>query len=96
MTTANKTQIVFTRGINDRVADDAVFAKFIVTAMNKFRVADWGDTAKDDHALNDADLKALDAGNYGRILAKYIAPDGTAIFITRDTEAVVIMFPEEY
>lgn len=68
-------QLVFTRGVNDRVAYDAKFSKFVLNSLAKYKVCDWGEMSEGDKKLND---EAVDSGD--RIFAAYIFPtDGTKI-----------------
>lgn len=104
-----KKHIVMTRGVNEEVATNAVFAKFVTRSLQKFFIGDWGETASDDKPINDADLKELNEGRYGRILAEYnqhkvggaVIPF-RRIWIIREivaedgTQGITILFPEEY
>jgi hypothetical protein len=92
-------RLVFTSGVNDRIAEDSKFAKFVYQSIVRFNRADWGNVDAEDWKANDADLKSLNNGGwYGRILASY---DGI-IWIIRNTadedgtQAITVLFPEEY
>jgi hypothetical protein len=96
-------EIVMTRGINDEIADDAEFAKFVWKSLLRFNRADWGDVGKEDWKANDADLESLNNGGwYGRILASYTFWVETKIWIIRNTakedgtQVITVLFPEEY
>lgn len=56
-----------TRGINDKIASDLDFSKFIINSMKRFNKMDWGDLCDDDKAMNDYSMKH----QQGRIVARY-------------------------
>ena len=95
-------QIVLTRGINDEIADDAEFAKFVWKSLLRFNRADFGNLAPEDWKENDADLESLNNGGGGRILASYTFWVETKIWIIRNTakedgtQVITVLFPEEY
>ena len=94
-------RVVLTRGVNDEVADDSKFAKFVLQSLTRFNRADWGDSCAEDSKLNDADLASLKQGLYGRILASYTTAQNH-IWIVRQIvdeeglQAITVMFPSEY
>jgi hypothetical protein len=94
-------QIVLTRGINNEIADDAEFAKFVWKSLLRFNRADWGDVAPEDWKENDADLESLNNGGWGgRLLGSYT--DQVKIWIMRNTakedgtQVITVLFPDEY
>ena len=46
-------KLVWTRGVNDRVAVDAPFAKFVVESLNRHANCDWGELSAEDKREND-------------------------------------------
>ena len=65
-------RLLFTPGVNDRIADDEKFARFVWQSLARFGRGDWGTVGPDDWRANDADLESLNSGGwYGRILAAY-------------------------
>jgi hypothetical protein len=109
--TAGEHKLAFTRGVNDKIAEDKKFTEFVMSSLVKFNRGDWGDVADEDWKANDADLKALNNGGwYGRILGSYFGyPEGRLtrngtfhIWITRNTaeedgtQAITVLFPSEY
>ena len=90
-----RTRTVWTRGINDAVADDRRMAKAVLSALGRFNRHDWGKLCDEDKALNDADLRARD----GRVLAKYPSPQGD-MYVIRDFypdyDLVTVLFCNEY
>lgn len=84
--------LYMTRGINDKVADDSAFAKFILNAISKYKNQDWGDTCPEDKKLND---EAVNTEN--RIVAKYKYKDSPVFIITEwNKENTTILFCDEY
>lgn len=51
-------QIVMTRGVNNKVAFDANFSKFVQECIVRHSKADWGDISKGDKRTNGRSLKA--------------------------------------
>ena len=95
-------QIVMTRRVNDKVADDEAFAKVVASSLKRYISRDWGDTCEEDKKSND---EALVVGN--RIIAAYtIDPtkgeskgfgDNTLWIITEwDRSVTTLLFPDEY
>jgi hypothetical protein len=103
---AGEHKLVITRGINERIAGDTKFAKFVWKSLRRFNRGDWGDVSANDWQANDLDLESLNTGGwYGRILAVY-SDNGFAhtyeIWIIRNTaeedgtQAITVLFPSEY
>ena len=91
-------QLVMTRRVNDLVADDEEFNKFVVKSLNRHAKGDWGDVEDEDKQTNDYSLKAgmrvLSAYNDDRFPKHGIA---TIWIITEaDRSATTILFPDEY
>ena len=86
-------QLVMTRGINDRVADDTQFAEFVSRSLTRHLKGDWGDLDAEDKAANNG---ALIRG--GRLLSAYTNGALPKIWIITeaDRSATTILFPEEY
>ena len=80
-----------TRGVNDLVADDSRFAKFVWDSLKKYRAGDWGDLCDEDKRLND---EAIDNGS--RILAAYEGMYKIWVITEHDRSATTILFPDEY
>jgi hypothetical protein len=92
-------QLVMTRGVNDKVADDTPFAKFVLNSIRRHANGDWGDLGKEDKATNDNALKAEQEGkDTERLFSKYKHSDGTAIYIITewDRSVTTVLFPDEY
>jgi len=87
-------KLVLTRGVNDRLAEDTEFAKFMLANLRRHARGDWGDMCQEDKGANDI---ALREGNL-RIFSAY-EKDGLPkiwIITEADGSATTILFPEEY
>ena len=105
---AGEHQLVFTSGVNDRIAEDNRFAEFVWKSVLRFNRADWGNVGAEDWKTNDEALKSLNNGGwYGRILASYRYTNcyedchRITVWIIRNTadedgtQAITVMFPNE-
>lgn len=85
--------ILFTRGINQRVMKDPDFSSFIMDSFRRYMVRDWGDLCQEDKNMNDSAVK----NNDDRILARYNYNDESIYIITEwDHSATTILFVDEY
>ena len=86
-------QLVMTRGVNDLVAENLLFADFIITSLARHMRGDWGDLSKEDKTENELSLKAD-----FRILSSYKSGELPRIWICTeaDRSATTILFPDEY
>ena len=85
-------RIVWTRGVNDRVAVDTSFAKFVVNSLKRHANGDWGELSPEDKRENNFSLdKEL------RLLSSYQRDNMKVWIITEaDRSTTTILFPEEY
>lgn len=85
-------QVVWTRGVNDLVAVDTPFAKFVMDSLKRHANCDWGDLSTEDKRENDF---SMDRGL--RLLSSY-QQNGIKIWIITeaDRSTTTILFPEEY
>jgi len=60
-------QIVMTRGVNDEIADNIEFAKFVTKSLSRHLTGDWGNLCSDDMKMNDSAVRT--GGN--RIFCSY-------------------------
>ena len=68
----NPNPLVLTRSVNERVANDINFAKFVSKSIRRFNQGDWGNIDAEDWQANDRNLQSLnDGGWYGQILGNY-------------------------
>jgi hypothetical protein len=101
MVMKGKPFIVTTSGINEETNRNPEFSKYVAKALARFFTKDWGNVDEEDWASNDLCYKELNKGNYGRIMASYesasVGKYGSKKFwIVRDTEAITVLYPEEY
>jgi len=87
-------QLVWSRGVNDEVAKNEDFAKFVLASFRRHASGDWGDMCQEDKAENELALKQ---GNL-RIFSAYQAEGLPKIWVITgaDRSATTILFPEEY
>ena len=72
---------------------DLNFLKEVQAAFRRYVNCDWGDTCKEDSAMND---NAVADGN-DRIVAKYVTSKGNIFIITEwDRSYTTILFADEY
>lgn len=81
-----------TRGVNDLVAENEEFAKFVWDSLKRHAMGDWGDLDEEDKKENEFSLdKNL------RLLSAYKKDEWKIWIITgSDREATTLLFPEEY
>ena len=86
-------KIVMTRGVNDEIAENIPFSKFVFNSLKRHAQCDWGDLGKEDTASNDNALK-----NTGRLFSAYIKEGLMKIWIITewDRSVTTILFPDEY
>ena len=86
-------QIMWTRGVNELIAKDEKFAKFVAESLGRHALGVWGDMTKEDKEENEYSL-----GKYLRIFSAYNYSDGRKIWIITeaDRSATTILFPDEY
>ena len=93
MTSFNLGRLLMTRGVNDQVAEDEAFAKFVMSSLARHRMGEWGNLSDEDKQENELSLKA----GY-RLLSAYESEGLPKIWIIteRDRSATTILFPDEY
>lgn len=86
-------QLVMTSGVNDRVADDTEFAKFVYESMARHARGDWGDLGEEDKKENELSLR-----EGFRLLSAYEKPPLPKIWIITEADRSVttVLFPSEY
>ena len=87
-------QLVWTRGINSKVADDEHFARFVTESLKRNASGDWGDMCQEDKEENELALREGDL----RLFSAYESAGLPKIWIITeaDRSATTILFPEEY
>jgi len=85
--------LVFTRTINDTIADNKKFAEEITSALRSYINAEWGVLSLSDKKANDSAVKTGE----DRILAAYHTSKGKVYIITEwDRSYTTILFAYEY
>jgi len=86
-------QLVFTRGVNDLIAENKDFALFVLTSLQRHARGDWGDLSEEDKKENEYSLNRR-----LRLLSAYERPPLPKIWIITEADRSVttILFPEEY
>ncbi len=89
----NMGRLLMTRGVNDLVAEDEAFAKFVMSSLTRHRRGDWGNLTDEDKQENELSLKA----GY-RLLSAFESEGLPKIWIITeaDRSATTILFPDEY
>ena len=89
----NLGHLFMTRGVNDLVADDEAFAKFVMSSLTRHQRGDWGELTDEDKQENDLSLKAG-----FRVLSAYETKGLPKVWIITeaDRSATTILFPDEY
>lgn len=89
----NLGQLVMTRGVNDRVADDTEFSKFVIKSLFRHGRGDWGDLCEEDKRENEFSLD-----NGFRLVSAYEKEGLPKIRIITESDRSVttILFPSEY
>lgn len=99
-------QLVATRGVADLMKGNQSFSEFVSACLRKYTKCDWGDTCKDDSAMNDDAVKREDS----RLLAVYKFPkdanwtsehfgyaqESIWIITESDHSSTTVLFPSEY
>jgi hypothetical protein len=85
-------QIVWTRGVNEKVVADRRFGKFVFDSLKRHKQGDWGDLGEADRKENELSLE-----KGFRLLSAYNHSTARIWIITEaDRSATTILFPEEY
>ncbi|MFA5186773.1 MAG: hypothetical protein WC551_09875 [Patescibacteria group bacterium] len=86
-------KLVWTRGVNDRVAADAAFARMVTSCLARHSRGDWGELCQEDKDTNESALK-----EGGRLFSAYEKEGLPKIWIITewDRSATTVLFPDEY
>ena len=86
-------KLVLTSGVNDRIADDLYFSKYVLRCIGRHSVGDWGDMCADDRRENeysiDNDLRLFSAYDDGKQPKIWIITEA-------DRSSTTVLFPDEY
>ena len=89
-------EMVATAGISQMISESEEFSESVVDALVRFIGRDWGNVCPEDWESNNRDADSLREGGYGRIIASYESGSGNPFWIIRDSQAVTVLFPDEY
>lgn len=86
-------QLVMTRGVNDRVADDSDFAGFALASLKRHAKCDWGNLCDEDKKENEFSLN-----RHLRLFSAYEQEGQPKIWIITEADRSVTttLFPNEY
>ena len=86
-------RLLLTRGVNDLVAENTSFAKFVTDSLKRHDSGDWGDLDEADKSRND---QALVDGS--RLFSAYEQPGRPKIWIITEADrlSTTVLFPDEY
>lgn len=86
-------QLVWTRGVNDKVVADEEFVKFVIDSLKRHASGDWGDLCDEDKQENELSLK-----EGFRLFSAYEKEGLPKIWIITEADRSVttVLFPEEY
>ena len=85
-------QLVWTRGVNEKIADDEEFTRFVFTSIRRHIRGDWGDLDQEDIQENELSLR-----KGFRLLSSYKYRNEKIWIITEaDRSATTVLFPDEY
>lgn len=86
-------QLTVTSRVNNRIADDTDFAKFVLVSLRRHAVCDWGEICESDKQLNNTSLETGD-----RLVSAYDSPVLPKIWIITEADHSVttVLFPDEY
>jgi hypothetical protein len=88
-----KSHLVWTAAINERIATDEIFSKFVMKCIQRHFNADWGDVCEEDKKANDYALTHNE-----RVLSSYLFNGAEKVWIITewDRSATTVLFPEDY
>lgn len=89
----NPGRMVITRGVNDLIASNEVFAKHVMLSMRRHVAGDWGEVCDEDRVTNEFALQ------HGERLFSVYKKEGvpTIWIITEwDRSVTTALFPDEY
>lgn len=86
-------QLVVTRGVNDKIAEDIAFAKFVFESLIHHMNGDWGDLSEEEKEENEFSLD-----KHLRLFSAYGSEGLPRIWIITeaDRSATTVLFPDEY
>jgi hypothetical protein len=87
-------KLVWTAGVNDKVAENLYFAKYVTDCLARHGRGDWGDLDDHDKAENEYALRKGDL----RLFSAYEKAGLPKIWVITEADRSVttVLFPEEY
>lgn len=97
-------KLVWTRGVNDKIADDSAFSKFVLASLKRYGASDWGEICEEDKTINgDALRQGLRLMGVYEFRRKPKASKQERDVITKiwiitewDRSVTTVLFPDEY
>jgi hypothetical protein len=89
----NSGRLVVTRGVNDLIANDEVFARHVHLSIKRHLAGDWGHLCDEDRVANELALKE------GQRLFSVYKKEGLPkiwIITEWDRSVTTVLFPDEY
>ena len=89
----NPGQLIVTRGVNDLIADNEEFAKYVLLSVRRHLAGDWGELCDEDRVTNELALQ-----NGERLFSVYKKEGLPIIWIITegDRSVTTTLFPGEY
>jgi len=87
----NPGKLFMTRGVNNLIAKDLPFAKFVLDCLKRHVHGDWGNLCDEDKAENEFAL-----GKSLRLFSAYEGSHKVWIITEADRSVTTILFPDEY
>ena len=85
-------QLVLTYGVNNAIAEDLKFSKFVLDSLQRHLAGDWGDMEGVDKEENN-----FSVDKHLRLFSSYRFDSGKIWIITEaDRSATTVLFPDEY
>jgi hypothetical protein len=90
-------QLVWTRGVNDHMAESEEFAKFVLRSLRRHATGDWGEMGEDDKKENEFSIdKELRIFSAYECKIEGVDEDRIWIITEADRSATTVLFPSEY
>ena len=85
-------RVVWTRGVNDRMAVDTPFSLFVWESLKRHAKGDWGNLCNEDKKENDISID-----KHLRLLSSYQLNEIKIWIVTEaDRSTTTVLFPSEY
>jgi hypothetical protein len=89
----NPGQLVMTRGVNNLITSDELFANHVMLSLKRHLAGDWGEVSDEDRITNEIALQDSE-----RLFSVYKREGVPTIWIITewDRSVTTTLFPEEY